>query len=207
MTNTIKKEVLNDVPKFNSELGTCAQIPYGDTLFYADYKDTTKENKAPYSVSELPTKSITTMSVNREFRVKLCYYEDLEVPTYDRFKLFKYYGNGNNVEMVRFQAEKLVETKFCGLARPYYFMIKGRRWYIDQLTSMNDPRGDFHWDDRYSYGDTSKATTEEIIKEEDYIKVSNEDAEVCECAMNDIREQSLRLYLEMGELIKKLHNL
>lgn len=206
MTNTIKKAILNDIPKFNSELGTCAQIPYGKELVKADYKDTTKENKAPYSEIKEEV-VISSMNVNREFRVKLCYYENLELPTYDRFKLFKYYGNGNNVEMVRFQAEKLVETKFCGLARPYYFMIKGRRWYIDQMISCNDPRGDFHWDDKYTYGDTTEATTEEKIKEEDYIKVSTEDAEVCECELNEIKEKFLKLYLELGELLMKVHNL
>ena len=196
MTNPIKKEILNDIPKFNEHLGTCAQIPYGEGLFLADYK--LSSNGQSYGIHPTLLKS---MCVNREFKIKLCYWDDLDLATYDRFKLFKYYGNGNNVEMVRFQAEKLVETKFCGLAKPYYFMVKGRRWYIDQMLSCNDPRGDFLWDDKYSYGDTEEETTEESIKEE----VNNGMYEYDKT--EEVKELALKLYVDMADLLKKIHNL
>ena len=199
----VSNNAIINTSAYNKEVGIQAQIPIMSLTQEADYSKTTKGMKAPYQSDGVIHGYLKEMFVNRTHHFKLCYFEDLSVPTYDRYKLFKYYGNGNNKEMVRFKAEKLTQTAHGGLAQPLYFMIKGNRVYLDQMLGLDDAKGDFEWDDKYSYGDTNVATTEEVMNESIPSLVVGVELD----RINKLKDLIQEHFLKIAELIKVIHSL
>lgn len=176
-----KEELECEILSYNKQVSPAGQIPL-------DYKTQNLMNSS--CNEDLP--KLVRMYVDRTTKIKLLMYNG-EEDAWSNYKLFKYYGNGNNVELKRNHAKKSIS----GIAGCYY-MILGKRHYLNHLIN------DYEWNNVYNYVEGEMPpTTQEVIENE--VEEEVEAVLVDKEVLTSLIEQQKTLYNKNIEMTIALH--
>ena len=158
------EELYNEIKDYNSQVSPAGQIP----------------------IPSQHIKCLTKMWVDRVNKIKLLQYG------VDTYRCYKYYGNGNNVELKENRSKK---------GDLIYYMIKGKRFYINHLLN------EYEWNNIYNYSvEDLPPTTQEVIEEED-TKDLTEYITIKKADLKELVEESKTLYNKNIEQTIHIHKL